>query len=146
MCSQVNILEEATAVIPDKQTVELRSADGSADIYLLIAAMCVAARDGFEMQEALKRAEELYVSVNIHNEESKDKLASLKGLPDSCEASADALEKDRDIFEKDDVFHQDMISGIAENLRNFKDGQLRKQIGDDREKMLSEVRKYWHCG
>ncbi len=146
MCSQVNPLEKPYITIPDKQTVELRSADGSADIYLLMAAMCVAARDGFEMKDALRRADELYVSVNIHNEENNKKVADLKGLPDSCEASAEALEKDRKLFEKSDIFHPNMINGIIKDLRSFKDSDLRSKIGDNRELMLAEVRKYWHCG
>ena len=58
---------------PQKQTVELRSADGSANVYQLMAAMIVSARIGFEMDNSLKRAEELYVSVNIHNDENKGK-------------------------------------------------------------------------
>ncbi|MDE5795726.1 MAG: glutamine synthetase family protein, partial [Muribaculaceae bacterium] len=48
MCSQANPLETPdTAAAPQKQTVELRSADCSADVYQLIAAMVVAARKGF---------------------------------------------------------------------------------------------------
>ena len=76
-----------------KQTAELRSADCSADIYQLIAAMVVAARTGFEMENALQRAEDMYVSVNIHDDANKEKLAQLKSLPDSREASANALKE-----------------------------------------------------
>ena len=57
MCSQANPLEaDSISAAPQKQTVELRSADGSADVYQLIAAMVVAARIGFEMEDSLKRA------------------------------------------------------------------------------------------
>lgn len=74
--------------------------------------MAVAARCGFEAENALQRAEEMYVNVNIHNEENKDKLAQLKSLPDSCVASADALEAGRVDFEKYDVFSPALIDGI----------------------------------
>ena len=118
MCSQANPLETASAVKPEKQTVELRSADGSADVYQLIAAMVTAARKGFENPDALKRAEELYVSVNIHNDANKDKLNSLKSLPTNCAESAKALDAARAVFEEHDIFPPQMIDGI----------------------------RYWHCG
>ena len=47
-----------------KQTVELRSPDGSADIYLLLAGILVAARHGFTMPDALGFAEKKYVAKN----------------------------------------------------------------------------------
>lgn len=146
MCSQANPLEQPAVVIPDKQTVELRSADGSADIYQLIAAMVTAARTGFEMENALERSKDLYVSVNIHQDENKEKLAALKSLPDSCAASAKALKADRELFEKYDIFNQAMIDGIINKLEGYNDANLRQEVHGDREKMLELVRKYWHCG
>jgi len=147
MCSQANPLEKDDVnTPPQKQTVELRSADGSADVYQLIAAMVVAARTGFENENSLQRAEEMYVSVNIHNDENKEKLAQLKSLPDSCMASADALEADRQVFEKYDIFSSQMIDGIINKLRGFNDRTLRTDIGTNQEKMLDLVKKYWHCG
>ncbi|MCM1377286.1 MAG: glutamine synthetase family protein [Clostridium sp.] len=147
MCSQANPLEiDVKEEIPQKQTVELRSADGSADVYQLIAGMVVAARTGFEAADALKRAEEMYVSVNIHNEENKDKLASLKSLPDSCKASAQALREQREVFERNDVFSPRMIDGIISKLESYDDANLRKKLEGDHKGMLKMVRKFWHCG
>jgi glutamine synthetase len=147
MCSQVNACELGhNTPAPEKQTAELRSADCSADVYQLIAGMVVGARMGFEMADGLKRAEEMYVSVNIHNDENKDKLAQLKSLPDSCVASADALEADRKVFEQYGVFAPGMIDGILKKLRDYKDSNLRKEVADSQEKMLELVHKYWHCG
>lgn len=146
MCADANPLEEPSNVLPEKQTAELRSSDCSADIYQLMAGMVVAARYGFELPDALERAENLYVSVNIHNEENKEKLASLKCLPDSCVASAAALESMRDVFEKYDVFSPEMIDGIIAGLRKFDDASLREQLNNDPAAMLEVVRKYWHCG
>ena len=76
-----------------KQTVEMRSPDGSADLYQLIAGLCVACRCGFEMEDAPEVAERTYVNVNIHDEANKQRLAQLEQLPDSCAASADCLER-----------------------------------------------------
>ncbi len=145
MCSQVNVLETPSTTDPQKQTVELRSADGSANVYQLMAAMIVSARIGFEMDNSLKRAEELYVSVNIHNDENKEKLAQLASLPDSCAASAKALEDDREIFERYGVFAPAMLDGIIRKLNSFNDKNLRAEIGTDRKEMLNLVNKYWHC-
>lgn len=147
MCAQANPLEAGEErVSPQKQTAELRSADCSADVYQLIAAMVVAAREGFIMADALKRAEDMYVSVNIHNDENKEKLAQLESLPDSCVASADALEKARAVFEKDGVFSPRMIDGILKKLRSFNDADLRKSVDGNHNAMMDLVRKYWHCG
>lgn len=146
MCAQANPLEAGeTRVIPQKQTVELRSGDGSADVYQLIAGVVVAARIGFEMDNALEMAEKTYVSVNIHDDANKAKLAQLKSLPDSCAASADALEADKEAFKKYGVFSDRMLDGIIRKLRSYNDRNLREVL-DNPEKMLEEVRKYWHCG
>lgn len=146
MCVQANPLESPSVVMPQKQTAELRSADCSADIYQLIAAMVVAARKGFEDKDSLKRAEELYVSVNIHNDENKAKLSLLKSLPDSCSASADALEAKRGVFEDAEVFDSNLINGIISKLRKFDDLPLRDEIKSNPDKMIETVGRYWNCG
>lgn len=147
MCSQVNPSEPSDRRdTPQKQTVELRSADCSADIYQLLAAMVVAARTGFEMEDALRKAEEMYVSVNIHNEENQEKLASLKSLPDSCVASAECLREKRGVFENKDVFSPRLIDGIIEKLVSYDDLELRKVVNNDHKQMMKQVKKYWHCG
>lgn len=147
MCSQANPLEKGhDSIPPQRQTVELRSGDCSADIYQLLAAMVVAARKGFEMENALEKAAQFYVSVNIHNDENKEKLASLKSLPDSCMASADALEKVREIFQEKDVFSPRLIDGILGKLRKYDDADLRKKTMSDHNQMMKVVKKYWHCG
>ena len=64
----------------------MRSPDGSADLYQLIAGLAVACRHGFEIENALEIAEKTYVNVNIHKKENEDKLKQLAQLPDSCAA------------------------------------------------------------
>ena len=146
MCSQANPLEKGhDSIPPQRQTVELRSGDCSADIYQLLAAMVVAARKGFEMEDALEKAAQTYVSVNIHSEENKEKLAQLKSLPDSCVASADALDKVRSVFEEKEVFSPRLIDGILSKLRKYDDADLRKKTSDHNQ-MMKVVKKYWHCG
>ena len=147
MCRIANPLEgESDYDTTQKQTVEMRSPDGSADVYELIAGLAVACRYGFEMENALEVADRTYVNVNIHLKENEDKLQGLAQLPDSCAASADCLEKQRAIFESRGVFSPAMIDGIIKSLRSFDDRSLRADIGSDNEKMLELVHKYFHCG
>lgn len=60
MCMTANPLEtESHYDTTQKQTVEMRSPDGSADLYQLIAGLAVACRHGFEIENALDIAEKL---------------------------------------------------------------------------------------
>ena len=124
----------------------MRSPDGSADIYQLIAGLAVACRHGFEIENALQLAEKTYVNVNIHKKENEDKLNTLDQLPDSCEASADCLERQRAVFEQYNVFSPAMIDGIIKRLRSYGDKTLRSEIEGNQEEMLKLVEKYFHCG
>ena len=147
MCQLANPLEAPSNYdTTQKQTVEMRSPDGSADIYQLIAGLAVACRHGFEIENALELAEKTYVNVNIHKEENADKLNSLAQLPDSCAASADCLERQREVFEKYNVFSPAMINGIINKLRSYNDLTLRKDIEGNNEEMLNIVKRYFHCG
>lgn len=147
MCRLANPLEmDSDYDTTLKQTVEMRSPDGSADIYQLIAGLAVACRHGFEMENALDIAEKTYVNVNIHQKENEDKLKTLSQLPDSCEASADCLEAQRAVFEKHNVFSPAMIDGIIRKLRSYQDKTLRSDIGENRDEMLKLVERYFHCG
>jgi glutamine synthetase len=147
MCQIANPLEKPHDYdTSQKQTVEMRSPDGSADVYELIAGLVVACRYGFELENALDIAEKTYVNVNIHKKENAAKLNDLAQLPDSCAASADCLERQRAIFESRGVFSPAMIDGILKALRAFDDRTLREDIGNDRERMLELVHRYFHCG
>ena len=130
----------------EKQTVEMRSPDGSADLYQLLAGLCVACRHGFEMPNALEVAEKTYVNVNIHAPEHADRLATLAQLPDSCVASADCLDRQRKVFEEYGVFSPAMIDGIIAELRAFDDTTLRKNIEGYQEEIQKLVTRYFHCG
>ena len=144
MCTLANPLEtESYFDTTQKQTVEMRSPDGSADLYQLLAGLAVACRHGFEIENALELAEKTYVNVNIHQKENEDKLKVLAQLPDSCVASADCLEQQRAIFEQ---FSSAMIDGIIRKLRNYEDKTLRADLDGKPQEMLDLVHKYFHCG
>jgi glutamine synthetase len=147
MCEIANPLEEPSHFDTSiKQTVEMRSPDGSADLYQLLAGLAVACRHGFEMEDALTLAEHTYVNVDIHRKENEDKLKKLAQLPDSCAASADCLQSQRQYFEACGVFSPAMIDGIIKHLRDFDDRTLRQDVQHKPEAMQKLVNAYFHCG
>lgn len=147
MIADLNPLEKPIKQdLSQKQTVEFRCPDGSADIYLLIAGLVVAARHGFEMEGALNYAKKTYVDVNIHKAENKKLLDNLAQLPASCWESAEELGRHREIFESHGVFPAELIDDIIKNLRAFDDKNIREEIKNHPEKMLEMVHDYFHCG
>lgn len=94
-----------------KQTFEWRASDGTADIYLLMSSLCVAARYGLQMEGALAVAEKTYVGlgVNIHDAANKAIQEALEQLPPNCAGSADELQKDREVYSAYGVFPDSVI-------------------------------------
>ena len=129
-----------------KQTFEIRSGDGSADVYQYIAALCVACRHGFEMDNALELAERTFVDGDINDPAHAERLAQLDHLPDSCDASADCLLKQRAVYEASHIFSPHMINGIVKELRSYNDRTLRHDIAEDRREIGILVKKFFHCG
>lgn len=129
-----------------KQTVEIRSADGSADVYSLLASLAVAARHGFQMEDALEYAQHTYVDVNIHDKANEDRLVTLAQLPTCCVESADCLERQREVYEQLGVFSPDMIDGMIKKLREYDDADLARLAKEDIHLVQELVTRYFHCG
>jgi glutamine synthetase len=129
-----------------RQTVEFRCPDGSADIYLLFAGLTVAARHGFEMENALEFAEKRYVDVNIFEEKHQSRVSELQQLPFSCWHSAEALERQRKIYEEYDIFPPKIVNGLIRYLKSFNDQNLRESIKDNEKEIMKLVNAYLHCG
>ena len=147
MISDANSLEKPLALdTNNKQTVEFRAPDGSADIYLLMAGLTVAARNGFEMENALEFAEKTYVDINIFQAEHKHKVAQLEQLPSCCFESAEALEHHKAIYMKYDIFPENVINFLINYLKKFNDKNLRAELGNDEDRTLALVSQYFHCG
>jgi len=147
MINEVNPQEKGGKIdFSDKQTVEFRSPDGSADIYLLLAGLTIAAREGLEMENALKIAEETYVDINIFDEEHKDKLAQLDHLPASCVESAKLLLAHKEYYTKDNVFPETLLKMLAKKLDSFNDEGLIGKIQGDDEKVMELVQRHFNCG
>ncbi len=142
MLRHANPLEpaETDVRIENNQTVELRSPDGSANVYMLLAGMAVAARYGLEHPDALKVAEALYVHADA------SKVKGLEQLPASCFESADGLEKDRARYEDAGVFPAGLIDSIIARLKAFDDLNLSERLMGDSEALKALVSEHLHCG
>lgn len=106
----------------DKQTFEWRASDATADIYLLMAALCCAVRHGLEMPDALELNRRTFVDlgVNIHAAGNAAILNSLEQLPaDTAEAAAE-LKKDRKIYTSEGVFTDALIDWQIHYLKVLK--------------------------
>jgi glutamine synthetase len=135
----------ATYIGESKQTVELRSGDGSADIHRYIAAIIIAALHGFRIENAIEIAEKLYIGVNIFKDENKARLLELEALPDSCSKSADALSQKREFFECCGIFPKGMIDNVISKLKAFDDHNLSERLYGKNEEIAILVAKHLHC-
>lgn len=133
------------AEMPAKQTVELRSPDGSADIYKLFAGLVVAIEHGLSMKDGLEKADSLYVNYNVFGKGLQGNDRNLESLPASCFESAASLIEKRAVFEKDGVFPATVIDNVAERLRAYNDSDLSERIFNNQEEISNLVRRFLHC-
>ena len=131
---------------PIRQTVELRSPDASADVYLLMAGLVVAVQHGLQMENALEKADELYVDYNIFKKNGNNEGKKLESLPASCWDSADALLQMRSSFERNGIFPAGVIDSIAKKLKSFNDQNLSEKLYGNNEAIAKLVKEYLHCG
>ncbi len=118
------------------QTVELRVADGSADVHLLLAGMAVAARRGLSDPDSLELAARL--STDGHDD--------FEQLPSSCADAADALERERAAFEADGIVPGELIDAVLERLRAYDDAALLTKAAKDDDVRTELIRRHWHVG
>lgn len=129
----------------EKQTIEFRAPDGSANVYYLLAGLVVAARHGMQMEDALEYADKLYVDVNIFEEEHRELQKSLPQMPASCWESAQCLLDDRKIYERDGVYSPAVIDGTVELLRGYEDVDLSERLFGDTVEIQKLVDEYFYC-
>ena len=146
MCSIINPLEKPSDKrYTNKQTIEFRASDGSANIYLLLAGICTAVRHGFEIDNAEQLAKDTYVAVNIHKDEFAGAVAHLDSLPASCVASAERLRQHRAIYEARGVFDPVTIDMLIRNLEAYQDQDLRAKAQADPKFLKELVDRYFYC-
>nr|MDA3779883.1 glutamine synthetase family protein [Bacteroidales bacterium] len=146
MVADANPLEKVKEIDgTNKQTVEFRAPDGSADLYHLVAGLIVASQHGLEMDNALEISEKLYIDVNIFDEKNKNRLEQLELLPVSCYESAECLEKKRQIYEKNNVFPKGLIENVITKIKDFNDKDLSERLYGKNDEIQKLVHKYIHC-
>jgi glutamine synthetase len=126
-----------------RQTVELRSPDGSAMVHLLLAGIAMAAEWGLTHPKALEIAEKLYVTGNIFRDEKL--LHKLPALPKSCVESSRLLLQKRGYYERGNIFPASVVEYVARLLQSENDENMNRYLmdlpADDR---LHETRKIMH--
>ncbi len=133
-----------------RQTVELRSPDGSALIHLLMAGMVMAGEWGFrkdaggpQAEGPLQIAERLYVKGNIF--EDKELLNRLPTLPSSCVASSRILLEKRALYEREGIFPPSVIDYVARLLASEDDEHMNRKVDDlPEDRRLKDMRRIMH--
>ncbi|OGD22726.1 MAG: glutamine synthetase [Candidatus Aminicenantes bacterium RBG_16_63_16] len=133
-----------------RQTVELRSPDGSAITHLLLAGIVMAADWGFREDDSLFKkdlplelADKLYVKGNVFTDPAL--LQKLPALPRSCVESSRVLLQKRELYERDGVFPPSIIDYIARLLQAENDESMNRKLADlPADDRLHETRKIMH--
>ncbi len=125
-----------------RQTVELRSPDGSAFVHFLLAGITLAAEWGLNHpKEALEIAKQTYVAVNIHSSGNEH----LADLPTSCAESAELLLKEKSLYVRDGIFTEKIIENTANLLQNENDREMNQRLfALPEEERLAESRRIMH--
>ncbi|MCX6156287.1 MAG: glutamine synthetase family protein [Candidatus Kapabacteria bacterium] len=129
--------------VESRQTVELRSPDGSAFSHLLLAGIAMAVDWGFADKKASEIALASYSSGNSN--ENKAKFAGLPSLPASCAESAKILRQQRSLYERENIFPASVINYVASLLEQENDVNLHKRLLDmSADERLTESRRLMH--
>ncbi len=122
------------------ETFEYRAPDAFANPYLLLAGLATAIDYGLSNpEEALRIAEDLHVDV-------RGRKRQLKTLPLSCSESADNLARDRQLYEADQVFPENLIDKTIELLKSHKDRKLWQKLTNKPDEVERLLRQYRHFG
>ncbi len=126
-----------------RQTAELRSPDGSANVHLLLAGVSMAAEWGIiNKKEALLLAKNYHVVGNIHDSSEYEDLLE---LPTSCVESAEILLQQKNLYELDGVFPQEVIEFTAKYLQNENDRNLNMRLTAlPEDEKIDESRRIMH--
>lgn len=130
-------------LLEGRQTVELRSPDGSAWVHALLAGACLAGLEGFMDKNSIELAEKTYATGNIITNSRQWK--NLESLPKSCVEGARVLDENRAKFQRNGIFAKRLIDYYIKQLENEKDEFLNSQLGDlPADDRLNETRKVMH--
>lgn len=124
-----------------RQTVELRSPDGSAMVHLLLAGITMAAEWGLTHDEALQIAAQTYATGNIFQD--KEALEKLGQLPGCCAESARLVQEKRALYEREAIFPPSVIDYASALLQAEDDETLNQRLAklamSDRQNKTREI-------
>ena len=139
----VNPADAGAGTGTPRQTVELRTPDGSAIVHLLLAGIAMAAEKGLADPSSLAIAERAYVTGNIFQQKAQG--GGLASLPRSCTASARLLLAKRALYERDGVFPPAVIDYAARLLQAEDDEEMNAALADmPADDRLHETRRIMH--
>lgn len=125
-----------------RQTVELRSPDGSAFVHLLLAGLAVAAEWGLKHPDESSKLARMYrISTELQSSISQ----SMEALGTSCVESAEKLLRHRYFFERSGIFPAEVIDYYAKLLQSENDKDLNiRLISMPEEERIIESRRIMH--
>lgn len=144
LSQKINPVQDKTFTDPEgRQTVELRTGDGSAYVYLLLAGIALACTSGAEEARSVEKAASLYVRGNIF--ENRDVWEKLTPLPRHCMESAKIFNQKRHLYESNGVFPASLIEYLIRQLEQENDANLARFLaGLAPEARLTETRRTLH--
>jgi len=126
-----------------RQTVELRSPDGSASFHLLLAGLATAAEYGLTSDETLELARSTRVQGNVFDNE--ELLHRLEALPKSCVSCSRLLEERRAMYEEFGVFPSRVLDHQVQLLAREDDENLNADLAKmSAEERLTKTRRLMH--
>lgn len=126
-----------------RQTVELRTADGSALVHLLLAGIALGVAHGLTSDDSIETTARLHVGKDFRHD--AERAAELPLLPNSCAESARLLLEKRALYEKEGVFPPSVIEYVERLLRAEDDAHVHQQLRRlDPGERAEHVRKIMH--
>ncbi len=128
--------------LTSRQTVELRSPDGSALVHLLLAGICVSANWGLSNPEKAINLAKMY---EVKKQDVGSLSQELEVLGTSCVESSEKLLRHRAFYESDGIFPSRVIDHYVAQLQNENDKDLNKRLLSlPEEERIIESRRLMH--
>jgi glutamine synthetase len=86
----------------------------------------------------------LYVNYNIHTEENKSKVVDFTSLPESCWESAELLNDNILLFEKNNIFPRGTLMEVIKKLKSYHDIDLSERLYGKNNEIKTLVDRYLH--
>lgn len=120
--------------------MEIRSPDGSAHIYYLLAGIAAAVVYGIQWEGCLEYTEKQYLKANSSKKET------FKQLPESCFECGEALLEERAVYEASGIFTPAVLEGIVEDLKAYNDKNIGERLLGSGAQLKKLVENHLHCG